>query len=157
MKISLVLVSFLLATQAWAADYPTSPDPKLTPGSLCDSPDTHRYPEQIAYCNRSVDSGTKAAIIKTYDEKLGYRVGEMSRKDFKIDHYIPLCMGGSNHVTNLWPQHVSISQQTDMLEMYSCQKMSEGKLRQAEAVDIMKRAKNDLKQAQALLHYVQGL
>jgi hypothetical protein len=140
-----------------APAFPTSPDPKLTPGSLCDDPSEYRYPEQVAYCDRSVGGKLKAQVIDNYDEKLGYRVAEMDRKLFKIDHYIPLCMGGSNRPTNLWPQHESVYETTDKLEMVECQKMSDGKLKQTQAIDLMKKAKADRVEAARILQYVQGL
>ncbi len=159
MKVWMTLGACLLSLNGWAAPaaFPTSPDLGLTPGALCDDPDAHRYPEQIAYCNRAVGASLKERIIKLYDQKLGYRIGRMDRKLFKIDHYIPLCMGGANKAVNLWPQHESVFEVTDQLEQCECQKMADGKLRQAEAIQIMKRAKADLQEARRLLAYVQGL
>jgi len=121
--------------------FPHSPDPVLTPGSLCEEPDERRYKERIPYCKRDVDSDTKKEVITTYDETLGYSVGKMNRHDFKIDHYIPLCMGGDNDEENLWPQHKSVYVITDPLEHSLCRKMIDGRIRQAEAVEIIKRAK----------------
>lgn len=137
--------------------YPTSPDPKLTPGSLCDRPSAKRYPEGIAYCKRNVESETKREIMREYDARLGYRVTSMQRAAFKIDHYIPLCAGGSNHVDNLWPQHVTVYTVTDPLEPAICGKMGQGKLRQADAVALIKRAKANLDQVPAILRQVESL
>lgn len=81
----------------------------------------------------------------------------MNRSDFKIDHYIPLCMGGSNDSSNLWPQHASIYIHTDQLEFECCQKMKEGKLTQKEAIDIIVHAKANLANCQQLLQDVRNM
>lgn len=153
------LVVFLGSVQFASAQnrYPIKPDPTLTPGQLCMHPDTLRYPERIKYCERDVTTNTKDRVIKIYDSKFGYNISHQQRSQFKIDHYIPLCMGGSNEVQNLWPQHQSVYYQTDPLEGLMCEKMKAGRLKQAEAVQLIKRAKNDLSQVQAVLQYVNRL
>jgi len=128
----------------------------MTPGKLCDRPDAHRYPEQIAYCNRNVDSSLKRELFVKYDQ-LGYRTRELNRMDFKIDHYIPLCMGGSNDAENLWPQHKSIYNITDPLEPVLCDKMKEGRLLQGKAVEFIVRAKNHLEEVPKILAEVNRL
>lgn len=137
--------------------FPVGPDPGLTPGSLCASTKTLRYDEKIPYCSRDVDSSLKNEIIALYDDKLGFQVEQMKRVDFKIDHFIPLCMGGSNQPNNLWPQHKSVFAITDPLEGTTCLKMEQGKILQAEAVALIRRAKADLMEAKKIISYVQGL
>ncbi len=151
---------FSFAAYAGRADqrkFPHGPDPDLTPGELCDRPDAHRYPEKIPYCNRNVDSSTKWAVIRTYDRELGYEIERTGRMKFKIDHYIPLCMGGSNNEVNIWPQHESVYQRTDPLEGLACEKMSAGVLLQDRAVELIKEAKNDLSRVPEILRYIQSL
>jgi hypothetical protein len=75
---------------------------------------------------------------------MGYRTRQMDRQDFKIDHYIPLCMGGSNDIKNLWPQHKSVYAITDPLEPVLCDKMAQGRLLQKKAVEIIMYAKAHL-------------
>lgn len=129
----------------------------MTPGSVCKNPSRYRYPEKIAYCERDVHSSLKREIIAEYDRKLGYRIQSMDRQAFKIDHYIPLCMGGSNRPDNLWPQHRSVYEVTDPLEQVLCEKMALGDIRQAQAIDLIRQAKNDLDKASEIFDYVQGL
>jgi hypothetical protein len=157
------LVAALLASQfqlearaELGFDFPTAPDKKLTPGSLCERPSEYRYPEGIAYCERAVKSELKAEIIRRYDNQLGYRVGQMDRQAFKIDHYIPLCAGGSNRPDNLWPQHESVYVLTDELEALLCEKMSEGRLQQAEAIKLIRRAKADPPKAREIIEALLG-
>jgi len=139
------------------AQFPEGPDARLTPGALCDQPDSYRYPEHIPYCSRAVDTQTKNEVIADYDHELGYQVEEMNRADFKIDHFIPLCMGGGNVKENLWPQNVSVYTITDPLEPLACEKMAEGKLKQADAVALIRKGKNDLSTVPSVLQYLNSL
>ena len=78
----------------------------------------------------------------------------MERMDFKIDHFIPLCAGGSNDSENLWPQHKSVYVETDPIEPIICEKMAQGLMKQKDAVlliqDLKTRRKN-ISQILALL------
>lgn len=150
---SLILVSVL--AQALEA-YPKGPDENLTPGALCEHADQLRYPEKIKYCERDVSSQEKGQIFVSYDQ-LGYRTRSLKRQDFKIDHYIPLCAGGSNDERNLWPQHESVYTITDPLEALVCEKMSAGRLLQKDAVALIKEAKNNLGMVPAIIAKVQRL
>jgi len=154
--IALVLVTLVSLSSHAGDSFPKGPDANLTPGALCTRPTSHRYPEGISYCDRNVDSSTKKDIFVQYDQ-IGYRTRSMNRMDFKIDHYIPLCMGGANDITNLWPQHKSIYAITDPLEPLLCQKMSEGKLLQKDAVRMIKFGKANLDQVPALIKQAMAL
>ncbi len=138
------------------ADYPTGPENKLTPGSLCDRPDQYRYPEHIAYCNRDVDSHLKKEVFEEYRQD-GYRLDPKDRANYKIDHLIPLCAGGSNHENNLWPQHVSIFTQTDPLEGLGCEKLKKGRIKQAQLIKLILEAKKDLHLVKKNLIYLSNL
>lgn len=137
--------------------FPIKPDQSLTPGDLCDHADEIRYPERIKYCTRDVDGWTKRQIIEEYDYKLGYDVSQMNRQEFKIDHYIPLCAGGSNNTSNLWPQHQSVYTITDALEAKICEKMAVGRLKQINAIQIIKTGKNDLSKVPKLMQHLESL
>ncbi len=153
---ALILMSLVSVTSFAQDNFPKGPDASLTPGVLCSSPDSHRYPEQIAYCSRNVNTDQKNAVFQAYDQ-IGYRTRSMPRGDFKIDHYIPLCMGGANDSKNLWPQHKSVYAITDPLEPALCGKMSEGKLLQKDAVELIKFGKANLDQVPAILAKVQAM
>lgn len=147
----------LTTSSAFALDaFPKGPDATLTPGALCSHPDERRYPENIAYCDRNVDSSVKGEIFMAYDQ-IGYRTRSMRRQDFKIDHYFPLCMGGSNEKTNLWPQHKSVYEITDPLEQKICDKMAEGVLLQKDAIEIVKKAKADLSTVDGYMEQLDNL
>ncbi|MFZ4714971.1 MAG: hypothetical protein ACOYL6_14725 [Bacteriovoracaceae bacterium] len=156
MKRMFLVILIILANISFAQDFPKSPNSRFTPGSVCDQPTQYRYPEHIAYCERNVDTLTKDEVFNTY-RTLGYKLPPNQRSSYKIDHYIPLCAGGSNDANNLWPQHVTIYKLTDPIEPLGCQKMSEGKLSQKEFIDLIKQAKNDLSQVPVVLETLRNL
>ena len=138
-----MLLCLVFSLSALAVDFPTAPDSRLTTGTLCTTPIQRRYAEQIPYCERDVSTKTKDEVFVAY-RRLGYNLPTKDRQSYKIDHYIPLCMGGGNSKNNLWPQHVSIYSKTDSLEQAICAKMSEGRMDQADAVKMIKAVKNNL-------------
>lgn len=154
---ALLLVVLLGFSVSQASDkFPTGPDANLTPGALCNRPSAYRYPEKIKYCERNVSPSQKKDIFAKYDQ-LGYRTRSMNRQAFKIDHYIPLCAGGSNDESNLWPQHESVYQITDSLEQLVCEKMAQGHLKQRDAVAYIREAKNNLDEVPKIFAEVQSL
>ncbi len=148
---------FLSSLLDYQDRYPTQPDTELTPGGMCLNPDRLRYPEQIPYCERDVDSSLKKEIIRTYDRELGYEIGQMNRQDFKIDHFIPLSLGGSNTEENLWPQHKSVYVHTDNIEGLLHQALERALLKQAEAVEKMRHVKFNLNEADAMEQELRNL
>ena len=157
--LKLSLISLLLVNVAFAGSnrFPKNPDLHQTPGKLCSTPTEHRYPEQINYCERDVDTYTKNSIIAKYDTLFGYEIRSMKRVDFKIDHLIPLCAGGANSEENLWPQHKSVYAITDPIEPVLCEKMAQGKLKQADAIKLILKAKMNLDLAPAIFKELQRL
>lgn len=139
--IFLTSINFCIASVSDFNWFPTRPNEKVTPGDICDVADSFRYPERIKYCERNVSRERKAAIFYMYDREFGFHTQEMNRTDFKIDHYIPLCMGGSNDNENLWPQHKSIYQQTDPIEPVLCELMASGQILQMKAISIIRSVK----------------
>lgn len=79
--------------------------------------------------------------MRLYDEQFGYQVTKMPRGEFKIDHLIPLCMGGDNSPQNLWPQHRTVYLQTDPVEQESCERLSRGEITHRQAVEAVLSAK----------------
>jgi hypothetical protein len=153
--ILVILVSLAPAYGFSQRDFPLSPDRSMTPGSLCNLPTQYRYPERIAYCDRIVDGELKAQIFTNYRKK-GFQLAE-PRDHYKIDHFIPLCAGGSNEMKNLWPQHMTIFTVTDEMEGIGCKKLQEGKIRQADLVRVIKEAKYDNSKTSAVIKYLYSL
>jgi hypothetical protein len=154
----LILISSSLHADVSAIrEFPVAPESMLTPGSLCDRPDSYRYPERIPYCERdSLDTRIKDEVFKEYREN-GYRLNPKHRSDYKIDHLIPLCAGGSNREDNLWPQHKTLYVLTDPLEPLGCDKLKQGKITQAVLVHLIISAKVNLSLVRPTLEYLRKL
>lgn len=73
------------------------PDPILTPGSVVlESPETV-LGEGYAERNRRVSQKEKDKVFRRY------RIAPKHRHGYQIDHLLPLSLGGSNDLRNLWP------------------------------------------------------
>ena len=125
--------------------------------ALCTTPDELRYPEHIPYCDRNVSTGLKWAVINRYSKKLQFTINDANRTEFKIDHYIPLCMGGANSIDNLWPQHSSVYKITDALEETLCEAMANGKIKQVEAIEKLKMGKANLEAVPGIIREINEL
>jgi hypothetical protein len=87
----------VLGASAFAFDI--RPDPQSTEGSVridghsrelaCDRSKSHRGP---------ITAERRDEVLIRY----GLRPGQ--HPDYEIDHLIPLCLGGSDDFSNLWPQ-----------------------------------------------------
>ena len=154
----LLFASFSLYAEASSIrEFPVAPDRMLTPGSLCDRPDSYRYPERIPYCERdSMDTRVKDEVFREYRDQ-GYRLNPQRRSDYKIDHLVPLCAGGSNREDNLWPQHKSLYVKTDPLEPLGCEKLKQGRISQSILVRLIISAKMNHSLVQPTLEYLRKL
>ncbi len=91
------LVTLVLARAQGRPAY--LPDPRLTPGAVFPAVTTARvcqpgYPASV----RNVPASVRAQVFRRYGI-VNPRPGQ-----YDIDHLIPLEIGGSNAITNLWPQ-----------------------------------------------------
>jgi len=90
-----------------------------------------RYEEQIPVCKRRVSTSRKKAICK--------RDGVTDRAEFKVDHIIPVSLGGNNSNRNLWCQHMSID--TANIEGYAYRMLNKGIWNRKEAMDFVRKYK----------------
>jgi len=108
------------------------PDPEFTPGTLCQDTDKYfdgyRYAEHVAHCKRHVTKAMKLEIAKNYG------VDEADFSDYEFDHYLPLGIGGSTDVSNIWPQPIDEAKVKDKLENQLYEEMKDGDVSQADAV-----------------------
>ncbi len=156
-----ILILTFISTMASAAPlqgrFPVGPNPQMTPGALCVNSISYRYPERIKYCSRDVLFSLRNQIIAKYDRQLGFDIYKMPRGEFKIDHFIPLSIGGSNDETNLWPQHKSVYAYSDPLEFDVANLISRGQIKQSEAIRVIKECKLNLGRCAELGAYLKSM
>jgi hypothetical protein len=82
------------------------PDPHCTPGSIRDDIDTEHLSNNICKPYWSQDRQPPSTETETAKTKLmmAYGVPAQRRSVVELDHFIPRSLGGSNDITNLWPQ-----------------------------------------------------
>jgi hypothetical protein len=109
-----------------------TPTPPM--GALCtvSSPGFHDTAQGFPRCSRKVSEATKKAVLKAY------QISWADRDRYEVDHYIPLCMGGSNDRANLWPEPWTHAKRKDVLENRLCRQIRNGTITQADAVSQMK-------------------
>lgn len=145
MRVSFLLSIFIftLSTSLFAGHLivPPKPDLKKTPGEICteEDPDfeTFRYEEQMAYCRRNVTAKQKKEIYDLYAIPLE------CRRNYTVDHFIPLAMGGNNAYKNLWPEHKKIKALRQDLEQNTYNKLLNGELKQEDAIKVIVKAKKN--------------
>ena len=87
----MAFLALTLAAHARAGD-DMLPNRKLTPGKVARSDKDHR--------------GVTEAMEREVFER--YRIPWTRRAEFKIDHLIPVELGGADSIDNLWPQSLRI-------------------------------------------------
>ena len=91
--------AFLVALGCSAlAQPPILPDPKLTPGDAFPVSRADVCVPGYSKRVRDVPIALKREVLRRYG------VPSQDRRDYEIDHLIPLSLGGSNSIRNLWPQ-----------------------------------------------------
>src|SRR5579862_1282046 len=129
------------------------PNTALTPGkadTLDLSEITERYTQGCPHAKTSCTYSQSHRDVsrplhkKVYDE---YNVPSAQRniRSGEVDHFYPLCAGGSNDISNLWYQPADTEwngrnfgyHTKDKLESYVCTQIKNGKLGPSEAYDRM--------------------
>jgi hypothetical protein len=95
------LLVVAVAALLTADDIPALPNPKLTPGAVVEVPRAKLCEKGYARSVRHVSGHTKRAVYIQYGIK-SHKGGK-----YEVDHLIPLELGGSNDLKNLWPQAYS--------------------------------------------------
>ncbi len=118
---------------------PIKPNPTYTQGDFCDRRDTDyegiRYKDKVAVCYRNVTWEIKDQVYAQYN------VPRKCRKYYTVDHYVPLFMGGSNQVQNLWPEHKDIKATRQTLEQELYNRLNAGEIGQDYALRVITHAK----------------
>lgn len=138
-RLTIVFLTFISTLVAACAYYPLTPSPEMSPGHVCTVVDkdfkNYRYPSKMIYCKRNVSTRFRKKIYAKYS------IDWDKRKDYTIDHIIPLSIGGSNHFKNLWPEHISIRDARGSLEYDLYTQLKNGKITQKEAIRIILNSK----------------
>lgn len=112
------------------------PDSSITPGeaaTLNVGDLTRRYAgETYSQAHRNVTERTRAIVEAQYDGTLAMSCKKST--DCEVDHFYPLCAGGSNGVRNLWVQPRTNGcgnenfgyREKDKLEVYVCNGVKNG-------------------------------
>ena len=91
---------FLFLTRVVFAQQPTPilPDPNLTPGSTFNVTAQDVCTPGYARKVRDVPAEMKRQVYREYG------ITSHCPGDYEVDHLIPLELGGSNSIKNLWPE-----------------------------------------------------
>ena len=103
MYILRALVFLFLAQAVLAEQPPILPDAKLTPGDTFDVTAQDICVPGYAKKVRAVPTWLKRQAYAQYG------ITEYKTGDYEVDHLIPLSLGGSNSIRNLWPQSTKTS------------------------------------------------
>jgi hypothetical protein len=135
--VKLTLALLIFAVEAFAGNLPAPliPNSLYTPGTLCTRLDENyredRYQEKIPYCKRRVANELKKRIYELYG------IPQSCRKQYTIDHFYPLALGGNNQQANLWPEHLAIKRTRQNLEQQLYVQLRDGKITQARALTMI--------------------
>ncbi|TNC14894.1 HNH endonuclease [Methylobacterium terricola] len=102
----LALAALLSASPAWAIDPTgTRPDPVLTPGAVRTA-DTAEICDKAKHTAdvRNVSGAEKQAVYRRYGLTSNRADWCNSEEGCEVDHLVSLELGGSNDITNLWPE-----------------------------------------------------
>ena len=88
-------LTVVLAVPAVAAE--VLPDRNKTPGSV--RPDTLSL-----ICGHAVEHRGVMTNARRDEVLMRYKLPPGAHPDYEIDHLVPLCLGGSDDASNLWPE-----------------------------------------------------
>ena len=90
------------------------PDRKYTPGRVAIRDKGRLCPHADTVARRHVTESMKRRVCQEYSV---FRIDCTGAK-YEIDHLIPLELGGSNDLRNLWPQPIEQAREKDKLETH---------------------------------------
>jgi len=107
------------------------PDPSLTPGAVFTTDASTICTPGYASGVRDVSTATKEQVYAEYGVSYPQALGA-----YEVDHFIPLEIGGSNDITNLWPEPATPTpgfHQKDQFENFEHGQVCNGTISTAEA------------------------
>ena len=137
MKKVLLLALALSAPVMAGSKYPHLPSPTLTPGAVASTDTALVCEKDYPARSRNVTNTTKNKVYALHKVDKAQCI-----KGCKIDHLIPLSIGGSNDMTNLWPHEYgadwTVFQKT-RLEVRLRKEVCTGKMPIAEAQECVRK------------------
>ena len=116
----------ILATAPVGA-FEVLPDKNLTGGSV-------RTGDRLAACGHAKENRGPMFAARRDEILRRYGIASGTHPDYEIDHLIPLCLGGSDDPSNLWPQPKQRIEETwnaeakQRLEDKICKMVCDGKI-----------------------------
>ena len=107
------------------------PNPSLTPGAVLTTDASTICTPGYASGVRDVSTATKEQVYAEYGVSYPQSLGA-----YEVDHFIPLEIGGSNDLTNLWPEPATPTpgfHQKDQFENFEHGQVCDGTISVAEA------------------------
>ena len=107
------------------------PNPALTPGAVLTTDASAICTPGYASSVRDVSTATKEKVYAEYGVSYPQPLGA-----YEVDHFIPLEIGGSNDLTNLWPEPATPTpgfHQKDQFENFEHGQVCKGSISVAEA------------------------
>ncbi len=144
--ISLILVVLLVVTLMMDRrqttgtphrSYPVYPDPKMTPGDVLEVTEADVCRSGYTKEVRSVPRYIKKAVFMEYNLPYPPLPGA-----FEVDHFIPLELGGSNDIKNLWPEPAEPTpgfHEKDKLENHLHRQVCNGEITLKEAQELIRK------------------
>lgn len=108
----LMLLAASLRAQETRSD-PGAPLRRLTPGTTDSRRRAVVCVPGYATAIRSVSASRKDSVYRRY------HLSKAERGGYVIDHLIPLAIGGSNRISNLFPQDTASAREKDRLEKWA--------------------------------------
>lgn len=114
MRLNAAVLSFALAFVPALAGA-DMPNRALTPGAVADADLRVVCASGYASAHRKVPYAERDAIYNLYGIPRGTRSAS-PRRGYRLDHLVPLEIGGANVPQNLWPQRYADSRLKDRVE-----------------------------------------
>ena len=120
-----ILIGLLIIVPVGA--FENLPDKNLTGGSV-------RTGDRDAACGHAKENRGRMNAARRDEILRRYGLPAGTHPDYEIDHLIPLCLGGSDDPSNLWPQPRRSIEETwnaeakDRLERLMCNMVCEGQI-----------------------------
>lgn len=125
-----IYTSTTLYTNVRAGPDNIYPNRQLTPGSIMTMSTGTICVTGYTSTVRDVSKSTKDKVF------LMYNITSHAPYSYEVDHMIPLCLGGSNEINNLWPEPYEPkpgAREKDVVENWFCHKVCNGNISLQEA------------------------